>query len=85
MTEQDILQQIAETQTAYAEAQDKMRQAKAVFVEAESEVIEHKIKLENLREQLRQHRMVTPNYTPTHREQEIEAFRQRLPELLKKV
>lgn len=85
MNEQDILQQIADTQTAYAEAQDKMRQIKADFIEAESAVIEHKIRLENLQEQLHTYRSITPNYTPTLREQEIEAFRLRLPELLKKV
>jgi hypothetical protein len=85
MNEQDILQQIAETEVLYAEAQVKMREAKKVWIEAESLVIEHKINLENLREQLRMHEMTTPNYKPTLREQDIEAFRLRMPELLKKV
>jgi uncharacterized coiled-coil protein SlyX len=85
MNEQELVQQIAETEQAYQDAQKRMVKAKAAYVEVESEVIEHKISLENMRDQLRRLRYRTPNYAPDARDQEIEEFRQKLPELLKKV
>jgi hypothetical protein len=85
MDEQDMLQQIANTQAAYVAAQQQMRDAKKAFTEAESLVVEHKIRLENLREQLRQYKRNTPSSTLTLEEEDIQRFREVLPDLLKKV
>jgi phage-related minor tail protein len=85
MDEQEMLQQIADTQAAYVAAQQQMRDAKKAFTEAESLVVEHKIRLENLREQLRQYKRNTPTSILTLEEEDLERFREVLPELLKKV
>lgn len=85
MNEQELLQQITKTEQAYQNAQKRMVRAKAAYVAVESEVIEHKIALENLRDQLRLVQYRTPNYAPDARDKEIAEFRHKMPELLKKV
>jgi chromosome segregation ATPase len=85
MDEQEMLQQIANTQAAYESAQQQMRDAKKAFTEAESLVVEHKIRLENLREQLRQYKRNTPTSILTLEEEDLERFREVLPDLLKKI
>lgn len=85
MNEQDLLQQIADTEVLYVAAQEQMRAAKRVWIEAESLAIEHKISLERLREQLRVQRSSSRDYAPSLRDREIEEFRQRMADTLKKV
>jgi hypothetical protein len=85
MTEQELEQQIADANVAYQEASKKLSDAKRAMVETESLVIEIKIRREKLQDQLRAMRYANANQPPTERELEIEGFRGRMAEAMKKV
>jgi hypothetical protein len=85
MNEQDLLGQIAEAGQTYQDAKKKLAEAKKKWVKIESLVIETKITLERLQEQLVEYRNTTPTYLPDAREREIQGFRDRLPHLLEKI
>ena len=79
-TEAELLETLRQQERAYMEAQKKLAQAKKVWTEAETRVVETKLTVDRTREELRVLRNTTPNYTPTLRELEIEGFRERNPE-----
>ncbi len=83
MTEQEILDALAEADIAYEQAKEKMAKAKRAWVDTETAVIEAKLARDRIREELRVFRKVsTTAQRPNSRTQEIEAFRERNPELV---
>lgn len=85
MNEQQILDEIAKADKEYQNARQTLSAAKKVWVEAESNLIAIKIHLERLREKLREYRNVTPDYQPDARDLEIQAFKDRINQRIKKV
>ena len=85
MTEQELQQQIQTDERAYGKASKKVSKAKMAWLHAESAVIEIKIRLDNNKELLRRMKYANPIQPPTLRELEIEAFRDKMPDLLKKI
>jgi hypothetical protein len=53
-------------------------------LDAESDLIAANLRLGRLKEELRVHRATTPKVELTHREQDIEAFRAKMPEYKKR-
>jgi hypothetical protein len=83
MDDRNILDEIAEAEQAYQDAKKKLSDAKKVWTQAETAVIETKINLDRFKEKLRVYRSVTPNYVVVEaREREIEEFRLRHPKLV---
>lgn len=87
LTEEELLKQIAENDYDLKQARGQVALYKEKLLEAETALIGHKLKDERLREQLRLVRLhtVKPNEQKTAYEEDIERFRQRLPELLEKL
>lgn len=84
ITEQDILNQIKETETDKREARSLVTFHKKAADEAESSLIAANIKLTNLKEQLRVHLAKYPHPEETLREEDIRLFREKYPELCNK-
>lgn len=83
MTEQELLDALAQADVAYEEAKAKMAKAKRAWVDTETEVIEAKLARDRIREQLGVFRRVsTTVIRPNSRTQEIEDFRERNPEIV---
>lgn len=83
MSDQNILKEIAQAEQDYSDALKKLALAKKTWVAIETTVIDTKIALERAKEKLRTYRNTTPNYVVVEqREQEIEEFRVRYPELV---
>lgn len=81
-TEQEFRGAIKAAELDHEAAKKKMAQAKKAWVNAESAVIAARVALDNLREEFRVWRKTTPNYQPSSREEEIEGFRERNPEVI---
>lgn len=79
----DLLQQIAHAERAIASIKKKISKLRDALVECESEVIAETLLKERLQEKLRVHRNTTIDLPLTARDQEIEAFRKKFPELCK--
>jgi hypothetical protein len=83
MTQKNLLDQLADAEQEYQTAKNKLSKAKAALVAMETIVIEKKIKLDTLQQQVREMRDTTPGYVVVElREREIEEFRQRYPQLV---
>lgn len=85
MNEQEILKAMNEAQTERKEAKDRIAYHKRAAVDAESDLIAANLKFERLKENLRVFRITNPQQEETPRDREIAAFREKLPELLKKI
>jgi hypothetical protein len=81
MTEQEYLDQIAQAEQDWYLAKRDLAEAKKVWVSAETQVIDCKIALDRIKEDLRVYRSITPTLNLELREQEIEKFRKNHPEL----
>lgn len=82
MNEQDYLAAIEGAEKRYLEAQKNLAKAKRAWTEAETLVINTRLQMEKLREQLRVFKLSDPNVPIELREQEIERFREANPDLV---
>lgn len=83
MTEQELLDALAQADNVYEEAKAKMAKVKRAWLDAETVVIEAKLERERIREELRVFRGAsTTVIRPNSRTQEIEEFRERNPEVV---
>jgi hypothetical protein len=82
ITEEKILLTLQELETQEDLLNKKLSKMRKSVLDTESDLIEVKIKISRLREELRVYRKITPNYTPSSRELEIKGFRERNPELV---
>lgn len=85
MNEQEILAAMDEALLERKEAKDRIAFHKKAAVDAESDLIAANLRYERLKEDLRVFRITNPIQEETPREKEIAIFRERLPELLKKI
>ncbi len=85
ITEQDILQRITEVEVDQKEARGLVAFHKKAAIDAETQLIAANLKYESLKEELRVYRNQHPKKELTYREKDIEEFRQKLPELMKKI
>lgn len=85
ITEQEILDQIKETEVEQKEARSLVTFHKKAAIDAESQLIAANLKAERLKEQLRVFLLKYPHKEETHEEKELREFRIRLPEILKKI
>jgi len=84
-TEQEILSKIKEIQVEQNDARCSVALHKKAAVEAESRLIAANLQLDKLNEQLRLARLRNPIQEETTREKDIREFKDRLPEILKKI
>ena len=84
-TEQEILAAIAEAEIDQKEARQKVAYHKMAAIEAESLLITANLKRERLAEELRVWHLRTVKFEVSKEEKDLEDFRARLPELLKKI
>lgn len=84
-TEQELLEKVSDSEREYKEACDRLTEAKKRWTDAETQVIEAKLARDRSKEELRVHRATTVKYEMTPEEEDIERFRKRLPELMKKI
>ena len=80
-SEQDILKKMAEAEKELDNTKRLLAEAKRRWTDAETGVIEAKLHLDRVKEELRVHHLVTPKHEPTYDEKEIERFRQAYPEI----
>ena len=85
ITEQEILDSIKEVALEQTNARMQIAFHKKAAVDAESDLINANLRSERLIEQLRVCRVTTVSYEKTEDQKIIDAFRLRLPELLKKI
>lgn len=83
-TEQEILERLVVAQGEYEQAQKSLARAKKIVITAETEAVNCKIVLDQIKEELRVHRATIPSTHPeiSQRELEIEKFRQDNPEIV---
>jgi hypothetical protein len=84
MDEKKILEEMAKVEEEYKLAKAKLSKAKRDVLDAETVLINAKIRKERLAEALRVNRSTVPSAIPelTLRDQDIEEFRKRNPELV---
>lgn len=80
-TEEKILQQIEEVDLDLLDSKRKLAQAKRLWTDTETEIIELKLKKDRLIEVLRVFRNTSPVQPPSIRDLEIERFRRDNPEV----
>lgn len=83
--EQELLKQIKDQETEQKEARQLVAHHKKGVVEAESRLISANIQIERLREELRVLRVQNPIQEETSNERDIREFKERLPEIMKKI
>jgi hypothetical protein len=81
-TEQEILDRLAEIEKECQDAKRKLVDAKKRWTEAETLLINASLQRDRIREELRVHRVTVPRHEPSHRDIEIERFRQDNPEIV---
>lgn len=85
ITEQEILNEIKEIAVEQNLARTKVAFHKKAAVDAESDLIAANLSMERAREKLRVFHMTHPKKEITPRDREIESFKEKLPELLKRL
>lgn len=80
--EEQLIQQIKELQQDFLSISKEISNAKAKIVEMEDRLIETSIRREKLLTALEDYRNSTFNQTITERDQYLEAFRNRNPEVM---
>lgn len=83
--EQDILNQIKESELEQKEARGLVAFHKKAAVDAESRLIAANLRIAKLQEDLRVLRVQNPIQEETSREKDIREFKERLPEIMKKI
>lgn len=81
-SEKDILLRLDEAEKEMQSAQRGLAEAKKRWTEAETKLINIKINRDRIKEELRVHRATTPKYEPSKRDEDIEAFKIKHPELV---
>jgi hypothetical protein len=81
MTEQELLQQLAEAKKEYERLVRVQAAAKKRLMETETVLIEAKLHKERAEEALEKYRLTVPKYDPSQRDLEVEKFQQDHPEL----
>lgn len=84
-TEQELLKAIAEVELEQKEARSLVAFHKRAAIDAESSLIAANLTRERLAEELRRLRLSTVRYEMSAEDKDIEEFRARLPDLLKKI
>jgi len=84
-TDQEIQQDIKEAERLQKEARSQVAYHKKAAVDAESNLIHANLQFEKLKEELRVYYDQYPPKTESFDEKEIRLFKERLPELLKKI
>lgn len=79
--EVDLLDQIKKAETEHQHAKSKLAKAKRDLTNAETDLINTKLHVARLREQLRVYRNTTPRNDLSARDLEIQKFREEYPEL----
>lgn len=85
MTEEELIKSIADAQFDVDSARFRVASAKKELAEAESKFTGCKLHLEILEEQLRVVLFYKPTYELSAREKEIAEFKEKLPDLLKRI
>lgn len=81
MTEKEILAKLAEAEKELHDCRRVLADAKRRTLDAESDVISAKLHWDRVKEELRVHRNTVPRNDPTPQDNEIQAFRDKYPEL----
>lgn len=81
MTEKQLLDKLAELEKELHDYRRILADAKRKVLDAESNVISAKLHWDRVKEELRVHRNTVPRHDPTPQDKEIEAFREKFPEL----
>lgn len=84
-SEEELLAMLNEIALIQKDARAQIAAHKRAALEAESVLIEANIRSEKLKEELRIYRITTVSYEKTIEEKNIDDFKLRLPELLKKI
>jgi hypothetical protein len=82
MTEQEIIDKLAEAEKDWLESKRKLAEAKKRWTDAETSLINASIHRDRVREELRVHRNTVPRHELSRRDLEIEEFRQNNPEVV---
>lgn len=82
MTEQELINKLAEAEREVVDAKKALAEAKKRWTDAETNLITAKINRDRTKESLRVYRNVTVKYDPDSRDLEIERFRADNPELV---
>jgi len=83
--EQEIIDNIRVAEVNREEARTIIAFYKKIVVNAETQLIAANITLVGLREDLRVYLLKYPHYEETHNEKDIREFRERLPNIIKKL
>lgn len=81
-TEQELLDKLREAEKEYAESKRKLAEAKKRWTDAETDLINSKLHMDRVKEELRVHRNTVPRHEPSRRDLEIEEFRKNNPEVV---
>lgn len=84
-TEQEILDEIAAVENMQRDIRTKLATARLAVIENESNLITANLKREKLQEQLRVWRDRSPIQPKDARDLDIEEFRKKVPELMKRI
>lgn len=82
MTEQELINKLAEADREVIDAKKALAEAKKRWTDAETNLISAKINRDRIKEDLRVYRRITVRHDPDARDLEIERFRQDNPELV---
>jgi hypothetical protein len=82
MTEQELIDKLAEAEREILATKKALAEAKKRWTDIETTLISAKINRDRIKEALRVYRKTTPGYEPDARELEIERFRKDNPELV---
>lgn len=81
MTEQELLDKLSDADREVQEAKRALLEAKKRWTDAETALIGATIHRDRVQEALRVHRNTTPKKELSPNKKEVEAFRQKFPEL----
>ena len=82
MTEQELINKLAEADREVTDAKKALAEAKKRWTDAETNLISAKINRDRIKEDLRVYRRTTVRYDPDARDLEIERFRKDNPEVV---
>ena len=82
MNEQQLVELLINAEQTLSDAKEELAEAKMVWLNAETEVVNARVARDRALENLRVFKAADPNVPPDAREMEIERFRQHNPEVV---
>ena len=81
MTEQELIDKLAEADKEWLDAKRKLAEAKRRWTEAETQLVNASVHRDRVKEELRVHHNTTVRHEPSRRDEEIAEFRKNNPEV----